>query len=97
VTTSTIAERVAAGAAWLDANRPGWVERIDLETLDLGDPCRCIVGQLNVQWGGLKIADDPRWHAASLGFDTWLAEGYEYSALTAAWRQLIIARRVLAA
>jgi hypothetical protein len=42
---STITERVAAGAAWLDANRPGWVERIDLDTLDLGDPCRCVLGQ----------------------------------------------------
>jgi hypothetical protein len=42
---TTIAERVAAGAEWLDEHRPGWVWRIDLDTLDLGDPCRCVLGQ----------------------------------------------------
>lgn len=42
---TTIAERVAAGVAWLDQNRPGWVQRINLDTLDLGDPCQCVLGQ----------------------------------------------------
>lgn len=43
---STIAERVAAGAAFLDAREPGWWQRIDLDTLDLQAPCRCVLGQL---------------------------------------------------
>ena len=45
-----IAERVAAGAAFLDEHDPDWwradVERaIDLETLDLGYGSRCVLGQ----------------------------------------------------
>jgi hypothetical protein len=47
---STISERVAAGAAFLDEHDPEWwradVERaIDLETLRLSNPRRCILGQ----------------------------------------------------
>jgi hypothetical protein len=47
---STIAERVALGAAFLDEHDPEWwradVERaIDLDRLDLGDAGLCILGQ----------------------------------------------------
>lgn len=47
---STITERVAAGAAFLDEHDPDWwredVERaIDLDKLDLGESDRCILGQ----------------------------------------------------
>jgi hypothetical protein len=46
----TIAERVAAGAAFLDEHDPGWwradVERaIDLDTFDLAEPEHCVLGQ----------------------------------------------------
>lgn len=47
---TTITERVAAGAAFLDQADPEWwradVERaIGLDTLDLGSGSRCILGQ----------------------------------------------------
>jgi hypothetical protein len=47
---TAIAERVAAGAAFLDEHDPEWwrpdVDRaIDLERLDLGDASVCILGQ----------------------------------------------------
>lgn len=47
---STIAERVATGVAFMDEHDPGWWEAdaspaIDLDTLDLGLPDRCILGQ----------------------------------------------------
>lgn len=47
---STIAERVAAGAAFLDEHDPEWwradVERaIDLDKLKLSSPQKCILGQ----------------------------------------------------
>lgn len=47
---STIAERVAAGAAFLDEHDPEWwradVKRaIDLDTLNLGVTDRCVLGQ----------------------------------------------------
>lgn len=42
----TVTERVAQGAALLDAKKPGWAARINLRTLDLSDTCLCILGQL---------------------------------------------------
>lgn len=44
-TTPTIEQRVAAGAEWLDANVPGWLDLINLAHLRLDDACRCILGQ----------------------------------------------------
>jgi hypothetical protein len=104
---TTIDDRVAAGAAWLDANRPGWWQRINLATLDLGDPCRCVLGQ---DFGGFGKGvsavggDLARWMktCANLGFyssrdaaGTYVPTEIEreYAALTAAWRTLITARR----
>lgn len=45
---STIEERVARGAAFLDEKLPGWwqKEQISLNRLDLSDGCGCVVGQL---------------------------------------------------
>jgi hypothetical protein len=48
--TATIAERVAAGAKFLDEHDPDWwkadVERaIDLDTLELADSRMCVLGQ----------------------------------------------------
>ncbi|GAA2321293.1 hypothetical protein GCM10010149_87880 [Nonomuraea roseoviolacea subsp. roseoviolacea] len=40
------AERVAAGAALLDKNLPGWAARIDTETFSLASLYKCILGQL---------------------------------------------------
>lgn len=40
-------ERVAQGAAFLDANHPGWHNRIDVGTLTLHNACGCIAGQLS--------------------------------------------------
>jgi hypothetical protein len=46
----TVAERVAAGAAWLDEHDPGWWRKdsgnaINLKALDLADTTACILGQ----------------------------------------------------
>ncbi len=38
-------DAVARGVALLDEKVPGWRERIDIETLDIESPQRCIVGQ----------------------------------------------------
>lgn len=101
-TTPTIEERVAAGAEWLDANAPGWVERIDLLRLRLLSECGCVLGQMFGNFsdaplgGGDEEARDDRAHA--LGFlsafnDTVEAEDADYAALDAEWRRLILARR----
>lgn len=101
---STIAERVAAGAAFLDEHDPGWWERINLGRLDLNDTCNCVLGQ--------AFADESEWanrcydsgydyararfdlpaRGAPLGFDT--TDDYEpYEPLAAEWTRVITGRR----
>ena len=98
---TTIAERAARGAALLDEHKPGWWERIDLDTLALESPCRCILGQL---WSA-EHPDDPYEIALDeldlhdkdedFGFDKYSGPGSwsEYALLTDAWHALIEARR----
>lgn len=43
---STVAERVARGAAWLDQKYPQWFLSIDLSILDLSDCTQCVLGQI---------------------------------------------------
>jgi hypothetical protein len=103
-TTLTIAERVNAGAAWLDEHRPGWRNRIDIDTIDVASVRCCPLGQVyGASWcaplllhdggqgtalGFYAIAED-----LDLGADACLAE---YAELTRAWRELILARRAVA-
>lgn len=93
---TTIAERVAAGAAWLDEHRPGWVDRIDLETLDLGDCANCIVGQ---EFGEIiphRLPEAVRDYNPDLGFDAYAENSrpsYTHTLLGREWRRLIEARR----
>jgi len=63
---TTIEERVEAGAAWLDANRPGWVDRINLRTLDLGEDCGCVLGQVYGDW--LDRPDEVNGSEFEMGF-----------------------------
>jgi hypothetical protein len=37
---------VRSGIAYLDAEHPGWRERVNADTLDLGHPMRCVLGQV---------------------------------------------------
>lgn len=108
-TTTTIAERVAAGAAWLDEHEPGWVDLIDLDKLNLASGCRCILGQLESP--RLDPDYDPPDTAYvealdhygvadpdGLGFNVEPAlprqiRHEQFQALTAAWRELIQQRR----
>lgn len=45
MTTSSIQDRVHRGAALLDAKFPGWVNDVNLTTLNLATTCDCILGQ----------------------------------------------------
>lgn len=80
---STITERVAAGAAFLDERDPEWWREIDLDALELDDPSACVLGQrcpaerrdryLLARWG--QRADEV-WDADNFKF--W-ALAYQYS------------------
>lgn len=59
---------VANGAAWLDKRYPGWVDVIQVATLNLGDCSACVLGQV---WSGC-VPEGEREHiltqvAAALG------------------------------
>lgn len=45
-TTATLSARVDAGAAWLDANYPDWLEKVTINELNLKSACDCVLGQL---------------------------------------------------
>jgi hypothetical protein len=105
---TTITERVAAGAAFLDEHDPEWwradVERaIDLDTLDLAEGDVCILGQrcplaANDQYiaYGVMLSGLQETFAV----DHWAVQyGFqaddsaEYDDLTAEWRKVITGRR----
>jgi hypothetical protein len=104
VSELTIPERVAAGAAWLDAAMPNWIDKVDLDTLDVGSDCRCILGQTFGHYQ--RSPEDARWSvpdgmtylAADRGFNVDNnpddeAETAEFAELTAEWRRVIESRR----
>ena len=89
---STIAERVAKGAAFLDEREPGWDERIDLDRLDIDSNCRCILGQLHDKsYATGRRALGLRGHGVGLGFYPSASDSPH--ALTAEWERVITARR----
>lgn len=109
ITIEEARSNVARGAAYLDQQRPGWFQRIDIGTLTLHDPCGCIVGQLCGT--GHEFVDGMR--SLSIPFDnhgSFDAKGYglalenltgvthddpraDYVILQDAWIEAIAARR----
>jgi hypothetical protein len=94
---TTVAERVARGAALLDEKLPGWDQRIDAVSLDI-DLCEsCVLGQLfavDDHYGYLTgLRSLGVHHPASeldYGFDgSW----DEIDDLTAEWKRVINGRR----
>jgi hypothetical protein len=91
---ATINERVRRGAALLDERTPGWMERINLDRLDIGSLADCPLGQVfggfwaghQHLWGTLWMSGEARQH----GFAD-LPKNF--TALTETWRALISERR----
>lgn len=85
-------EKVAAGAAYLDAVQPGWAERINLATLDLGSPTRCVIGQSVARYlDGIEELNLSIVEGQALGFAAERASQYEE--LTQAWIPVIKERQ----
>ncbi len=93
-------ERATKGAEWLDTHYPGWIDKINLEILDLGHERKCIGSQvIHGSW-----SDFTRRHYGGVsrgisemhGHPIWLYDtNGEYAELTQAWRDLINARQLL--
>lgn len=93
---TSIAERVAAGAAWLDDTCPGWRRDVDVDRLSVANPCNCVLGQLFDDFDDRPAQLQPLQVARDLGFEISRNAGgntREYQALTAEWRRVITSRR----
>ena len=94
----TINERVAKGAAILDAKKPGWERQIDIASLQLADSCHCVLGQLYGHYfdglDAIKLLHDPALipgtSGAGAGFNTYPHEGMTvFADLDEAWISLV--------
>lgn len=83
----TVPERVAAGVAWLDANHPGWVARVNPGLLRMSDCARCVLGQLFGNYNDVAITfgDSQRYGFDSTSLDP-IGQDREFLALDQAWR-----------
>ena len=85
---TTIKTRVKAGIAFLDAVKPNWKKKIDLDKLDLFSPYTCVIGEVyGGYFKGMKKLEI-EWHsdsATALGF--YEGSVMNYPSLTKVWKQ----------
>ncbi len=107
--TKMYERRVAKGAALLDEKKPDWwngkdKQTINLKTLDLESPCRCILGQTYPASGeyfpsgyntGVRKLDLTRKATIEHGFtvETAGSEMLHFGILRRRWHELITRRR----
>lgn len=95
---TTIAERVAKGAALLDEKRPGWDRELPrLSRLSIANAEQCILGQLygyfysGVHPLGLVLSETDDYGFSGVGY--FAEERKDNARLTRAWKSLIRERR----
>ena len=86
----TVTERVARGAALLDAKMPGWAARIDVEWLQLSSCTRCVLGHLFGEFS--QACDLLGIRGSEYGFDNGPRDELFYELAPALWRKEIAAR-----
>lgn len=103
MTAQQARERVQNGAALLDVRVPGWANLIDVGTLDLGESCACVLGQLEgTFWAGARRLWPLRFawirHRAAVAHGFQVADGFmaeeerDYQLLQDAWVEEIANR-----
>jgi hypothetical protein len=93
---------VAKGAELLDTHRPGWAEAIDLESLNMADYGRCILGQLfGDYWDGAqelgRLTSTDYLSQRGHGFTLYIGFGdgdkpADWYTLHELWRREVVAR-----
>jgi len=87
-------EDVMRGVAWLDEQRPGWEDKIDLDRLRLGSCLDCVIGQLFGDYEALRdnfIMDIETRRKLGFTIHSWNDE--KWNELTETWKQVIRNRR----
>lgn len=84
----------------LDKERPGWLEGIDLSSLDLGTTDLCVLGQIYGEYQRGRDAlgiphpiASTELNSSAYGFSSGEIDGGSYPKLTKIWREEITARR----
>lgn len=97
MTNSPYMDRVEKGAAYLDDRYPGWVERIDLDKLDMLNATCCVLAQASGK-NYHTLPPAVRESAVNLGFTLHDTAEYDSSwvVLTNSWADLIRRRRAVA-
>lgn len=71
-----VAERVTRGVALLDEKVPGWVDKVNVERLDVSNGVTCVLGQLYGAYNsGRAKLDLDEAQAAELGFQVRFPKG----------------------
>lgn len=87
-------EEVQKGAALLDEKKPGWKQAINLSTLNLNRPERCVLGQVyGHYYNGREELGLDIFGAESYGFDIPIKDIVPgiYDSLTETWKSVITA------
>lgn len=94
---STIEERVASGVEWLNANYPGWRDRVMINDFSIESTCRCVLGQLfnteatEIYTDGFGYAINSQIltyaEAGAFGFD--IAVGDNWGDLQSEWERVL--------
>ena len=106
LTIADVRARVAAGVLWLDAEMPGWHDRVDPDRLVTRRSGCCVLGQLYGDYYQSPLALE---QAVAFGFDTAVgaqphdrddprsaaAKADEFDALDHLWRVTVHARRLV--
>lgn len=97
------AERVRAGAALLDARKPGWDSKIKADRLALEDGSACVLGQVYGDYSDgyreLFALEENSYNpeiektSEALGFVLTGTASRQYRRLTQAWKRFLSKRR----
>ena len=91
--------RALRGVDFLDIEMPGWINHIDVDSLDLFDCDNCVLGQLFGEYTkGIKILEIGNDDAVHCGFESChvICGGggfMDYAELTTAWKNIILTER----
>jgi len=92
--TTKLEERVENGMKFFGSKHPEILQNVNLETLDMADVCKCMLGQSYGHFDdGLYELDLILHDLVRMGLDVWTDEEYDTTELTPIWKTKIEAWR----
>ena len=95
----TIAQRVQNGIKLLDTAMPGWIDKVDVSTLNMRNPEFCLLGQITGRvgssyWRSAEVFPPGSLSVFDQGFSLNASESLLYwEELTAEWKKAIRERK----